>query len=99
MRNGQIHYQAAAAVNVVVSAKPAYLHGIIVGADVGSSIIEVSDSKDDGDGNVKIYLADDNIATLVGGYLEVGAVFEKGICADITLQSNVTFVFSNLGLG
>ncbi len=44
-----INYQAAAAANVVVTTKPAILERILIGADVGSAVIEISDSIDDGD--------------------------------------------------
>ena len=80
-------YQAAAAANVVVSAVPVFLHSIIVGKYVSGGIIEVSNHASDGDGNVMIYL--DSAA--VGTFL-VDALFDVGICADLTTQTNVTFV-------
>jgi hypothetical protein len=82
-------YQAAAAANVVAKASAGFLERIIVGADVGSSVIEVSDHATDGDGNVKIYLAGD---TLKGVY-EVNAEFSVGISADLTNQTHVTFIY------
>ena len=84
-----ITYIAAAGVNEVISTGPAILERIIVGADVGSSVIEVSDSKDDGDGDVKVYLA----GSALSGVYEVRAEFRNGITVDITLQSNVSFVW------
>jgi len=99
MRAGTNHYQAAATTDVVVTDKPALLHGIIIGADVGSSVIEVSDSKDDGDGNIKIKLSGSELMTSTGGYVSIGSIFQKGITADITLQTDVTFIYSNVGLG
>ena len=82
-------YQAAAAENVVVKATQAFLHAIIIGKNVGAgAIVEVSDHATDGDGNVKVYLE----APAVGTYL-VDAMFTVGICADLTLQTNVTFVW------
>jgi hypothetical protein len=81
-------YQAAAAANVVVRAEPAFLHAIIIGTDVLNSVVEVSDSATDGDGNVKILLNDPTVGT----YL-VDGLFDVGITADLTLQTNVTFVW------
>jgi hypothetical protein len=92
---GEMYYKAAAAANVVVTAKPAVLKRIIIGASVGSSVVEVSDSKTDGDGNVKIYLAGD---TLLGVY-EIDAVFVNGITLDLTNQTQVTVGFENMGNG
>lgn len=86
-------YQAAAAANVVVTAKPAFLHKIIVGADVATSTIEVSDHASDGDSNVKIFLTGSTLMTSLGGEVEVNAVFGKGITADLTNQTNVHFVW------
>lgn len=82
-------YQATAAINVVIKATQAFLHAIIIGKNVGAgAIVEVSDHATDGDGNVKVYLE----APAVGTYL-VDAMFTVGICADLTLQTNVTFVW------
>lgn len=94
---GTIVYQAAAGANVVVTAKPARLLRIIIGADVGSAVVEVSDSAADGDGNVKIYLAGSTLMTSCGGIIEVNADFTNGICADLTNQTNVSFVYKNIG--
>ncbi len=95
MRDGQIYYTATAGANKIVTAKPAYLHRIIVGKDVASSVIEVSDNASDGDGNVKVYLE----GNALGGVHEVGSVFTNGVTMDITNQTNVTIIYSNLGLG
>jgi hypothetical protein len=81
-------YQAAAGANVVVKATPGLLHSIIVGKDVAGGIIEVSDHATDGDGAIRVYLED----PAVGVYL-VDAEFTTGITADITTQTNVTFVW------
>lgn len=89
-------YQAAAAADVVVATGKAILHRIIVGADVASAVIEVSDSPSDGDGNVKIYVGGSTIMTSVGGVIEVGAIFNDGICADLTNQTKVTFIWEPL---
>jgi len=85
-------YQAAASANVVVSATPAILVGMIIGADVGSAVIEVSDHASDGDGNVKIELIGSTLMTSCGGYVPVGAYFATGIAADLTNQTDVTFI-------
>jgi len=82
-------YQAAAGANVVVKATPGFLHAIIIGKSVGAgAIVEISDHASDGDGSVQVYLE----APAVGTYL-VDAMFAVGICADLTLQTNVTFVW------
>lgn len=98
MEHNEKTYQAAAAANVVVTAKPAILQRIIIGADVGSAIVEVSDHASDGDGNVKVYLAGSTLLTSTGGVVEIGAVFQAGICADLTNQTNVTFIWRNIGI-
>jgi len=90
---GKPVYAAAAAANVVVSTGAAILEKIIIGADVASSVIEVSNSPDDGDADVKIYLAGSTLMTSCGGSIEVNAIFPKGICADIANQTHVTFVW------
>ena len=96
-------YVAAAAANVVVSAAPAFLIGIILGGlPIADAIIEVSDHASDGDGNVQMYLigGDGTDAlleqTLVdkhSGYVPVNAEFNTGITADITNQTHTTFIF------
>lgn len=86
-------YQAAAAANVVVSATPAILVGIIIGADVGSAVVEVSDHASDGDGNVKIMLTGSTLMTSCKGYVPVGAYFATGIASDMTNQTDVTFIY------
>lgn len=84
-------YQAAAGANKVIKSSAGYLKRIIVGAAVGSSVIEVSDHASDGDGSVKIYLAGDTLGPKV---YDIDMAFEIGISADITNQTNVTFVYS-----
>jgi len=84
-----ITYVAAAGADNVISTGPAYLERIIVGKSVGSSVIEVSNSPSDGDADVKIYLADDKLL----GVYEIEAEFNKGITADLTNQTNVSFVW------
>lgn len=86
-------YQAAAAANVVVKATPGYLKGIIVGADVSTGTIEISDHASDGDGNVKILLTGSTLMTSSGGYVPIDAYFKVGITADLTNQTNITFLY------
>lgn len=86
-------YQAAAAANVVVAKNKAVLHRILIGKDVSTATIEVSDSATDGDGNVKVYAEGSTLMTANGGVIEVGALFENGITADLTNQTNVTFIW------
>lgn len=84
-----VTYQATATANVVIKAAQGLLHAIIIGKAVGAgAIVEVSDHATDGDGNVKIYLE----APTVGTYL-VDAMFEVGICVDLTNQTNVAFIW------
>lgn len=89
----QTTYQAAAAANVVVTTKPAFLHAIIIGADVGSAMVEISDHASDGDGNVKVYLAGSTLLAMTGGTVIIDALFPAGICADLTNQTHVTFIW------
>jgi len=81
-------YQEAVTTNLVIKATQGYLHAIIIGVDVTGGIVEVSDHASDGNGNIKVYLKDADVGT----YL-VDAMFTVGICADLTLQTNVTFVW------
>ena len=81
-------YHAAAGADKVIKAAPGLLHSIIVGKDVAGGIIEVSDHATDGDGEIRVYLGD----PAVGTYL-IDAEFTVGITADITTQTNVTFVW------
>lgn len=89
----KLKYQAAPAANVVIATGKAILHRIIIGADVASAAIEVSNSPSDGDADVKIFLSGSTLMTATGGVVEVGAIFENGISADITNQTQVTFVW------
>lgn len=91
---GNITYVATAGADKIITAKAAVLHKIIIGKDVSTSTIEVSDSPSDGDGNVKILLTGDALMTANGGEVEVNAVFLTGISADLTAQTNTTFVWS-----
>jgi len=93
MKDNQITYQATAAANVVITAKPAYLEKIIVGADVAASVVEVSDHPSNGTSNVKVYLGGSTIMTSIGGEIEVEAVFAKGITMTLTNQTKVGIVW------
>ena len=96
-------YQAAAAANVVVKASAGYLKGIILGGlPIADAIIEVSDHASDGDGAVKIYsiggdgtdsFLEQTLSDKHSGYIPVEANFATGICADITNQTHVTFIY------
>ena len=83
-------YAAAATSNHVVKAAAGFLHAILVGDAVGTSVIEVSDHASDGDGAVKIYLAGDNLGPAL---YPVNLNFGTGICADLTNQTHVTFIY------
>lgn len=85
----RITYQAAAAANVVVSAEPAFLHAIIIGKAVPNGILEVSDHASDGDGNIKIFID----TCTCPAFTIVNAAFDVGICVDMTLQTNVSFIW------
>lgn len=95
MRDGTLYYTATAGADKVVTTKPAFLQRVIIGADVSTSTVEVSDSKTDGDGNVKILLTGNSLK----GVYEINAVFANGITLDLTNQTQVTVVYSNLGQG
>jgi len=88
-------YVATASANEVIKAKPGYLHAIIIGEWVTGGTVEVSDSVDDGDGNVKIFLKAG--ATDASGFpktILVDAQFDTGITADIGgSQTKVTFIW------
>ena len=84
-----VTYQATAAADVIVSPIPSLLKRIIVGKDVASSVIEISDSKTDGDGDVKLYLEGDTL----GGTHEIDCLFGKGITMDLTNQTNVSIIW------
>jgi len=94
INQNNITYQAAAGVNVVVASGKAILERVIIGEDVASSTIEISDSATDGDGNVKIFLTGSALMTANGGVIEVGALFKNGITADLVNQTKVTFIWT-----
>jgi len=83
-------YQAAAGANVVVKNSAGFLHAIMVGDAVGTSIIEVSDNASDGDGAVVIYMAGDDLGPAL---YPVNMTMGTGITADITSQTHVTFIY------
>ena len=80
-------YQAGAAVNVVIADHPVFLHSIVIGKDDAGGIIEISDHATDGDGNVVLYIADPVVGTIL-----IDAMFNVGICCDITTQTHITFI-------
>lgn len=81
-------YKSGTGDNQVVMTGKCVLQRIIVGADVASSVIEVSDSATDGDVNKVIHLA----GSALKGVYEINAFFEKGITVDQTNQTHVTYV-------
>jgi len=83
-------YQDTAAANVVVKASAGYLKGIVIGtaSSTATDIIEISDHASDGDGAVKLYLADWPVGTY-----EFNLYFATGISSDITAATNVTFIY------
>lgn len=95
VRANEIKYQAAAATNVVVSKRKAILERILIGKDVASAVLEVSDSADNGNGNVIIKITSSTMLADTGGIIEVGAIFRNGITADLTNQTDVTFIWSH----
>lgn len=90
------YYQAAAASNVVVRTGPCVLVGIYIGADVATSTIQVSDSATSGSADVKLKMTGSTLMTANGGFIPCCIEFLKGITADITNQTNVTFIFKPL---
>lgn len=86
-------YQAAAAADVVVNAAPTYLHKIIIGADVASSVIELSNHISDGDGAVIVKLTGSALMTATGGEVVVNTKLSDGLTADLTNQTDVTFIW------
>lgn len=92
-QDGNYSYVAAAGPDNVVKASGGFLYGILIGKDVANAVIEVSDSATDGDGNVKVYLEGSTLMTSTSGYVPVNAAFTNGITADLTNQTNVTFIY------
>jgi len=90
---GKPFFIAEAADDVIVSTGPAILLGIIFGEDVSGAVVEISDSKEDGDEDVKFYFSGDELATSVGGLSGINATFQKGIAVNLTNQTNVTLIW------
>jgi hypothetical protein len=95
---GKITFFATAGANKIIATGPAILERIIVGKDVASSIIEVSNDPGDGDADVQIYIEGNTLLTTSDGSIEVNAEFTKGIAADLTNQTHVGFVWRPLNL-
>lgn len=83
-------YIPAAGANEITKGSAGFLHAIIVGDAVASSIIEVSNHASDGDGAVVIYLAGDALGPAV---YPVNMTMGTGITSDITNQTHVTMVY------
>ncbi len=90
---GKPFYLASAGDNQVVSTGPAILLGIVFGADVGSAVVEISDSATDGDENIKLRFAGSTLATSIGALTGINATFQKGITVDLTNQTHVTLIW------
>lgn len=89
----QATYRAAAGTDVVVTNKPAILEKIIIGADVATSTIQISDHASSASGNVKLLINGSTLMTSTGGCVEVEAVFGKGITMTLTNQTQVTVIW------
>lgn len=87
-----ITHFATAGANKVVATGKAILHRIIIGADVASGDVEVSDHASDGDGNVVLQVTGSTLQTS-NGVIEVGALFQSGITLDLTNQTKVTVIW------
>lgn len=92
MQTKNVTHLPSAGANQVVASGKAILHRIIIGADVASGDIEVSDSANDGDGNVKLQVTGSTLMT-AHGTIEVGALFKEGITLDLTNQTKVTVIW------
>ena len=90
---GKPFYLASAGDNQVISTGPAILLGILFGADVGSAVVEISDSKTDGDEDIKFRFAGSTLASSIGMMTGINATFKKGITVDLTNQTHVTLVW------
>lgn len=86
-------YNSAAGGNQIVASGKAVLHRIIIGADVASAVIEVSDHASNGTSNIVLRLAGSTLLTSTKGCVEVGALFENGITVTTTNQTHVTYVW------
>lgn len=95
---GTLKYLASAGDNQVVTAKPALLHRILIGADVAGGVIEVSDHASDGDATLIAKYTGAALMTATGGTIEVGAYCETGITLDLVNQTDVTVVWSPSGV-
>lgn len=89
---GNLSYFATAGNDKIVSTGKAILKKIIFGKDVASSVVEISDSKTDGDGNIKLKIEGSALMTSCSS-LEVDAIFYEGIAFDSTNQTDITFVW------
>ena len=81
-----------AGANQVISTKPIVLKRITIGKDVASSVIEISDSIDDGDGNIMIQIEG---STLIGTW-DFNVRFLKGCTMDIANQTNITVEYISM---
>lgn len=83
-------YIASAGDDNIILAHPCFLKRIIVGDAVGSSVIEISDHATEGDGNVVVYLAGENIGPAV---YDFDLEFDTGLTIDLANQTHVTVIY------
>lgn len=86
-------YRATAGSNIVVTTGKAVLHRILIGKDVATSTVDVSDSPTSASADIRVHAEGSALMTANGGCIEVGAVFATGITATLTNQTNVTFIW------
>jgi len=86
-------YLSAAGDNQIISSGPAILHKIIVGADTGSAVIEVSNSPTDGDVNLVAKFTGSTLMTALAGGIVLDLVCRAGITLDLTNQADVTVLW------
>jgi hypothetical protein len=91
-KSGILRYQATPANDVVVSAGPSYLEGIIFGANNAGAQVQISDHVSSGGANVVLQINGDTLLTAAGGYMPVNAHFSSGIVCNIVNQTQLTFV-------
>lgn len=96
METYQHTYVAAGGANEIIATGPAILKRVIFGADVGSSVVEISDSTSDGDGNIKFKFSSSTLMDDLGS-VEIGTNFVNGITCDIVNQTDITFVWTPSG--
>ena len=93
--NWNITYLDSEGDDQVISSLNCILHAILIGKDVASSVIEISDSKTDGDGNI-IDVAEGNaLMTANGGERVYDVECKKGLTLNLTSQTNVAVLWKS----